>query len=80
MLAVAAQLPAEVLANERSDVAGRALEPSELEAEASTEAARARTAHVADATELMLTTKPPLLASMIETRIGERRRADVTKA
>src|SRR6266542_3781319 len=64
MLAVAVQLPAAVLRNARSGVADRAPTWTELEPEASAGTASVRSAQLADATDLMLMTKPPLLASM----------------
>jgi hypothetical protein len=70
MLAVAVQVPAAVVAVENCGVAGRAPTRSGLELEASAGAASASNAQVADATDLMLTTKPPLLASMNQARVG----------
>jgi hypothetical protein len=61
MLAVAVQLPAAVLTIDRCGVTGPAPAPRELkpEPEASAGAASRSTAQVADATDLILTTKPP---------------------
>jgi hypothetical protein len=61
MLAVAVQLSACAVAAPRSEL--------ELEPEANAGAASARTAHVADARDLMLTTKPSLLALRNEARV-----------
>jgi hypothetical protein len=61
MLAVAVQLSACAVAAPRSAL--------ELEPEANAGAASARTAHVADARDLMLTTKPSLLALRNEARV-----------
>jgi hypothetical protein len=60
MLAAAVQLPAAELRNARSGVPDRAPTRTELELEleASAGAASASNAQVADATDLMLTTKP----------------------
>jgi hypothetical protein len=59
MLAVAVQLPAAALTNDRCGVTARAPSPSELEPEpeASTGAPSMSTAQVADATDFMFTTK-----------------------
>jgi hypothetical protein len=64
MLAVAVQLPAAVLTNDRCSVTGPAPSRSELEPEpeASTGAASMSNAQVADPTDLILTTKPPFLS------------------
>jgi hypothetical protein len=70
MLAVAVQLPAAVLTNECSGVAVRAPTLGELEFEASAGAASARNAQLADATDLMLITKPLFSLSMNEARLG----------
>jgi hypothetical protein len=58
MLAVAAQLPAAVVADASRDVTGRAPPPGAPDPEASGEAASVRTAQLADATNLMRMTNP----------------------
>jgi hypothetical protein len=67
MLAVAVQLPAAVVTNDRCGVTGRATEP-----EASAEAASAGNAQATNPTDVMRTAKPPLLAWMNEPTIGRK--------
>jgi hypothetical protein len=68
MLAVAVQLPAAVVTDACCDAIDRAASPSVPEPEASAGTASARTAQVADATDLMRMAKP-LPATMNDTRI-----------
>jgi hypothetical protein len=60
---VAVQLPADVLADERSIVAGRGPSLRIAEREARAGAASVKSAQLATATNLMLTTKPPLAST-----------------
>jgi type IV pilus biogenesis protein CpaD/CtpE len=62
MLAVAVQLPAAVVTDACCGVTERAPSWGEPEPEASAGAASASNAQVADPTDLMRTTKPPVLA------------------
>jgi hypothetical protein len=80
MLAVAVQLPASVLTSDRWGVGGRAPSRSELEPEPEANAGTvsASNTQIADAKDLMLTTKP-LSPGMNHTRIGRKPYARLTR-